>query len=185
MNILILKEKEKGRAYIMQMIKYLVLFIILGTSTYIGIIISKKYSKRVNELKEIKSILNILSTQIKFTYEPLHKIFSDISSKFNTNVGNIFKITYEKMDNMNIGDAWNYAVDNTNTNFTKEDRQVLKGLSNMLGKVDVEGQLKEIKLVDNFLDMQIDKAEQEKRKNEKLYKTLGVTIGMTIVIILI
>lgn len=33
--------------------------------------------------------------------------------------------------------------------------------------------------------MQIEKAEKEKAKNEKLYKTLGTVIGLAIVIILI
>ena len=33
--------------------------------------------------------------------------------------------------------------------------------------------------------MQIKKAEDERQKNEKMYKTLGVVIGLTIVIILI
>lgn len=33
--------------------------------------------------------------------------------------------------------------------------------------------------------MQINKAEEERRKNEKLYKTLGITIGLALVILLI
>ena len=32
--------------------------------------------------------------------------------------------------------------------------------------------------------MQIEKAEEDKKKNQKLYKTLGVTIGLIFVIIL-
>lgn len=33
--------------------------------------------------------------------------------------------------------------------------------------------------------MQIEKAEEERKKNEKMYKTLGVVIGLAVVIILI
>lgn len=33
--------------------------------------------------------------------------------------------------------------------------------------------------------MQIDKAKEEQSKNEKLYKTLGITVGLVIVIVLI
>lgn len=47
------------------------------------------------------------------------------------------------------------------------------------------GQVSEIKLIDKFLDTQIEKAEQDRRKNEKMYKTLGVTMGLAIVVILI
>ena len=47
------------------------------------------------------------------------------------------------------------------------------------------GQVSEIKLIDNFLDTQIEKAEQDRKKNEKMYKTLGVTIGLAIVVVLV
>ena len=55
----------------------------------------------------------------------------------------------------------------------------------MLGKTDLEGQVTQINLTCEFLDKQIEKAEEERKKNEKLYKTLGTVIGMAIVIILI
>ena len=169
----------------MQIIKYIILFILLGSSSYIGILISKRYGNRTKELKEMKNALNILSTQIKFTYEPLPKIFKEISEKLDNNIGEIFKNAYNNMEKDTAGLAWIRAIDSSNTNLNKEDKEVLKNLSNLLGQVDAEGQLKEIELVNNFLDMQIEKSEQERRKNEKLYKTLGVTIGMAIVIILI
>ena len=48
-------------------------------------------------------------------------------------------------------------------------------------KTDLEGQVSEIKLVQDFLNTQIEMAEKEKQKNEKLYKTLGGVIGLAIV----
>ena len=65
----------------MQMIKYLTLIIILASTTYIGILISKKYLNRVKDLKEMKNALNIFSTKIKFTYEPIPQTFKEISEK--------------------------------------------------------------------------------------------------------
>ena len=38
-------------------------------------------------------------------------------------------------------------------------------------------------MTEDFLNEQIRKAEQEKNKNEKMYRTLGAIIGMVIVII--
>ena len=64
-----------------------------------------------------------------------------------------------------------------------EDKNIIKSLRKMLGKTDLEGQVSEIKLVQNFLNTQIENAEKEKQKNEKLYKTLGGVIGLAIVII--
>jgi stage III sporulation protein AB len=42
-----------------------------------------------------------------------------------------------------------------------------------------------LELTKSFLNIQISKAEEEKNKNSKLYKTLGITIGLAIVIVLI
>ena len=89
------------------------------------------------------------------------------------------------MENKNAGKAWEEALEESNTSMTKEDIEVIKNLSNLLGKVDIEGQVNEVELVENFLDTQIELAEEEKQKYVKLYKTLGVTIGLAVVIILI
>ena len=60
----------------------------------------------------------------------------------------------------------------------------MKKLGKLLGQTDVEGQVSEIEITQSFLDMQIEKAEEEKRKNQKMYKTLGIVIGLVFVIIL-
>ena len=49
----------------------------------------------------------------------------------------------------------------------------------------MEGQISQIELTSSFLDKQIIKAEKEKEKNVKMYRTLGVIVGTVIIIILI
>ena len=68
---------------------------------------------------------------------------------------------------------------------TKEDKNTLKMLSKLLGQTDVNGQISQIEITENFLETQIKQAQEEKQKNEKLYIRLGTTIGLVIVIILI
>ena len=47
------------------------------------------------------------------------------------------------------------------------------------------GQISEIELISKFIDAQITLAEEEERKNTKLYKSLGIIAGLGIAIILI
>ncbi len=171
----------------MQLIKYIGLALILGACSYIGYLISKKYANREKELKEMKSALNIFITKIKYTYEPIPKIFEEISQKIkdNRNVSNIFKVASRNMAECEAGEAWNRSLENVNTNMKSEDINVLKGLSKLLGKVDADGQVREIELVDNFLNKQIEDAEKERAKNERMYRTLGISIGIAITVILI
>lgn len=169
----------------MFLIKSILLLLIFITTAYIGILLSNKYKNRVIDLKEFQSALNMLETKIKFTYSPLPDIFEEISGHINSNIAHIFKMASLKMENMNAGDAWNQAIEVSYTSLNKEDINTLKGLSKLLGKTDIDGQVSEIELVKKFIEVQIEKAEKECGKNQKLYKTLGIVSGMGIVIILI
>lgn len=165
-------------------IKYFMLFLVLVACTLIGRFLSKKYVYRLNELEEMKNALNIFKTKIKFTYEPIPEIFQEMSENINKNISNIFIKAKNKMKNKSASIAWEEALDENNTNLTKEDRYVLKSLSKLLGQTDVEGQTSQIDITQKFLETQIKQAEEEKKKNEKLYSKLGTTIGLVIVIIL-
>lgn len=166
-------------------IKITILFLVFCSSLSIGILIASRYANRVKELKEMKSALNIFETKIKFTCDSVPEIFDEIGLQMGGNIGNIFEISSKKMKELSAGEAWVQSIEGTESNLNKEDKQILKKLGKMLGKTDMEGQISEIKLVNNFLDTQIDIAEGEKSKNEKMYKTLGGIIGLTLVIIFI
>ena len=169
----------------MQIIKYFMLLFVFIGSSYIGRCIAKKYSYRLEELEEIKNILNIFKSKIRFTYEPIPEIFREMASNAKENIGQIFEEARKNMQNFSAGEAWENAVQTSETNLTDEDKHVLLMLSKMLGQTDVEGQISQIEITENFLEKQIKEAQQEKDKNEKLYRKLGTTIGLAIVIILI
>ena len=141
----------------MFIIKTIILLTIFGTSLSLGIMFSKKYSNRVKTLKELNSALNIFLTKIKYTYEPIPDIFEEISKNTYKNVSNLFYDLSQKMKNTEAGTAWLNSIEESNL---------------------------EIELTQSFLKKQIEYAEQERQKNEKLYKTLGMTIGLAIVILL-
>ena len=168
----------------MQIVKYLMLFLILLSSSLIGRFLSKRYVYRLQELEEIQNCLNIFKSKIKFTYEPIPEIFKEISLNASKNISNIFDIAIKNMEKDNANIAWEESVDECVTNLNKEDKQVLKTLSKLLGQTDSEGQISQIEITQNFIDVQIKNAQEEKQKNEKLYSRLGTTIGLAIVIIL-
>lgn len=168
----------------MQLIKYIMLFLILVFSSLVGKFLSKRYIYRLKELEELKSSLNIFKSKIKFTYEPIPEIFKEISLNTSKNISNIFTSAVENMKTQNANIAWENAVDENITNLKNEDKYVLKTLSKLLGQTDSEGQISQIEITEKFLETQIKEAQDEKQKNEKLYSRLGTTIGLAIVIIL-
>lgn len=166
-------------------LKIFIFALIIGGCTALGIIYAKRYSNRVLELKEMKNALNMFENKIKFTYEDIPTVFKDISRTIKGNIGKVFENASNKMINKNAGEAWEEALNVTFTALKQEDIEIIKGLGRMLGKTDINGQISEIELVNEFLETQIKEAEEEKNKNYKMYKTLGIVVGITIVIILI
>lgn len=166
-------------------IKIIIYSFIFLSCSLIGILISKKYSNRVNELKEFKNALNMFKTKIRYTYAPLPEIFEEISESIDSNISIVFKKAADKMDICSAGEAWDLALKIEDLNIDDEDRNALKKLSKLLGKTDLEGQLNQIEMTSDFLDKQIKNAENQRDRSEKMYRTLGMIMGMAIVIILI
>lgn len=101
-------------------------------------------------------------------------------------ISEIFKEANLNIKTVNVKQAWDLAVEDAKDflSFNKEDINLIKSLGNMLGKTDVSGQLSEINLCIDFLDSQIEDAEQVCKKNEKMYRSLGSIAGLAIIIIL-
>lgn len=145
---------------------------------------AKKYVYRVEELEEIKVALNILKTKIRFTYEPIPEIFTEIAQNTTRNVKNIFLNAKKKMKESTAETAWQESVDEANANLSNEDKRAIKTLAKLLGQTDSEGQISQIEITEKFIEEQIQDAISSRQKNEKLYTRLGTILGMTIVIIL-
>lgn len=167
----------------MIILKGITLIGIASICAYIGILKAKTYENRVIELNKFQNALVMFKSKIEFTYEPLKNIFEDISNVIYSNKNNIFLMTMQKDES--IYEAWSKSIDEDINNLTKEDKEIIKMLGKLLGKTDIKGQVNEIVLTQGLIEKQIEKAEQEKNKNVKLYKTMGIVLGIGICIILI
>lgn len=168
----------------MILIKYINLGAVFLITFYIGYLLSKQYSQRVLELKELQTALTLLETKIKFTYEPLPEIFLQMEAMLEGSIKLLFKKINEKLKESSLQVAIEEAIKLTPLSLINEDKIILNDLAKTLGKTDKEGQVSQIELSLSFLNSQVKKAEKEEEKNAKLYKTLGATIGMAFAILL-
>lgn len=169
---------------------YIILKFILGIavilcSTRIGILLSKKYVYRLEELDEIKNSFQIIENKIKYTYEPLEEIFQEMSEISSFEIKELFKNVAQNIKIKGAEKAWKEEISKAELSIKKEDKNVLKEFGNLLGKTNQEGQVNQIKFTSKLLDRQIEKAKEEKKKNEIVYKKLGLIFGVGIVVILI
>jgi len=164
-------------------LKIFILVLIMIICVQIGILKAKSYENRAVELKKIKSSLEVFRSKIEFTYEPIRDIFCEISKIIYEETENIFKNTVKFMDKYDVNNSWNMAVD-TNVWLKNEDKSTIKMFGKLLGKTDKSGQINEINIMSKLLDGLIEKAESENNKNFKLFKSLGICVGIGICIIL-
>lgn len=170
----------------MEFLRYVFLIGTLVGSTSIGFLLSKSFTERLKELKNLQKLIKIMQDKIKFTHKPLSEIFEETALTEKTKISQIFIKTSEKIKNMSTQDAWNEAIleERFFLNLKNDDIELIKSFGNMLGKTDVEGQMSEINQFINLLDGQIIIAEKESMKNSKMYKSLGTIVGLGIVTIL-
>lgn len=166
----------------MIIIKYLSLLLIVLICIYIGELKAKSYANRVIELYNFQNSFLMLKNKIEFTYEPINNIFFEISKTIYENRENAFEKTINQ--DGEFYERWNEAISELK-NIDLEDKEILKMFGKSLGKTDIKGQVNQINLSLNLIEKQIEKAEIEKNKNYKLYKTMGVISGMAICIILL
>lgn len=166
------------------MVKFIVSALIVYVCTYIGIYQAKKFELRENELIKLKNSLAFLKSKIEYTYETIQEIFTQISKSIYLHDDNIFIETVKKLEHLDINTAWREAVSEENK-LKNEDKEILYMFGKLLGQTDKNGQISEIEISQSFIEKQIEKAGQEKNKNVKLYKTLGIAFGLGIVIILV
>ena len=170
--------------------KLILLLLVFVVSSLIGFLIANRYSKRVKELEDFLLSLELFETKITYTYDDLIETFTYISENLKTKIYRIYFITAEKLRenvNMSAGDIFRNVVDEERIFLELNAREIetIKNLSVSLGQLDVESQIKNIKLTSQMTQTLLQNAYEENRKNFKLYRNMGMLGGLVLIILLI
>ena len=66
-----------------------------------------------------------------------------------------------------------------------EDKKLLTDFGSELGKSDLEGQIKHLQLYQSMFQRQLLSAQNEIAKKSKLYKTMGLFVGVSVALVMI
>lgn len=162
--------------------------IVLIAATYLGLVLAKSKVERVRQIRTFISALNIIEIEIKFSFSTLPEIFDKVSKTIDCKVGEMFYVLSQRLINemRNASEIWAITINEYYPllNLNNEDKEILLSMGGSLGEIDSESQIKNIRLVIEQLKIQKEKAEDEKKNGERMYKTLGVLSGLCIFIIL-
>lgn len=164
--------------------------LVMTATSAIGFALARDCSRRPRQLRELQGILQMFENEISFLSNILTDAFLKIYASASSEVAEFFKATIDNLkayEGINASEAWEKAVNDNikRTALNKEDESILVSFGKMLGNSDLEGQIKNIRLTLTQLKLQEQKAEESRKKNESMYKNLGILSGLAVVIILL
>lgn len=169
-------------------IKIIISFFIIILSTYIGILKSNKLKSREYILREMVTFLGLVQNEIKYMMSMLPNAYESARLKLNTELKDVIgRIVVDMLNVESIEKMEESMVENISniSSITDYDKNIFVTTLKNLGKSDLESQINIIENAKNMLQNQIKEATENKLKNSKLYKTVGVISGIIIVIIFI
>lgn len=155
----------------------------------IGFAMARDCARRPQQLRELQGTLQMFENEISYLSNVLSDAFGKMCYTSSSETAVFFKETIENINQgcaLNACQAWEKAVRENirKTALNNEDEKTLISFGKMLGNSDMEGQIKNIRLTLTQLKLQEQKAEESRKKNESMFKNLGILGGLAVVIIL-
>lgn len=167
------------------LIKFVGALLVIGSATIWGFLKADSFMQRKKSIITIKTALTALESEIVFSSYYLNSAFINVE-KICACKG-LFSGAAANIKELGAAKAWEKSVNDTRKKLKLEecDAEILLILGTELGKTSREQQIKSIKHVQSLLEKSQLEAEEAYQKSARLYRSMGILIGLFIVIILI
>lgn len=165
-------------------------FLIIFSSTILGFNYGNRFTRRFENLYLLEQCIKILETEIVYGAYPLPDSLFNVYKKGNKKVSFLFENIRSNLLANKEADVFNSFLSVVNIakeelNLKDKDIELLLSLGRVLGSSDRQDQEKNFRIILNQIRLLQEDAKMEMDKNEKLYKNLGILMGVAIVIILL
>lgn len=171
------------------MIKLFGAVFILISTTWAGFEAARHLSERPRQLRQLKTALQSLETEIMYGQTPLHEAARRLASQLPNPLSLFFKEFEKRLTNSDttVNDAWNASLNEIwqITALKKEECEIMKQFGETLGRHDRLSQQKHIILTMTHLERVEADARDKQAKYEKMVKSLGFLMGLLLIILFI
>lgn len=169
----------------MVVLKLLLVLTIIGCSTMLGIKKSKKYVIRERVLREAITFFKKLETEIKYMMTTLPNAIESARINLNSSLKDVLGVIgTDMLDGKHEFDLVFSNMD-TITEILPYDKQLITNGIVSLGSSDVNSQINIIENTVDMLNSQYTEAKDDRQKNFKLYRTVGLVTGIVIAILFV
>lgn len=163
---------------------------IMASTVGIGYEKSEELAERVRKLEEFKSMMLFLQGELRFHHAALAEGFENVSERVSEPLKSFLKNNAERLEEReetNFIRIWQEETTRllANSGFRKEDKTLFDDLQRSLGYLDLELQTETLNETIFRTAEVISRAKEEQRMKGRLYRTMGVTAGAVLTLLII
>ncbi|MDO4485797.1 MAG: stage III sporulation protein AB [Bacillota bacterium] len=170
------------------MFKILGCILIFAGCTFAGAAKASSYKYRRRELENIIELLRFMQMDISYRKDSLYKTFKKTAALKDCWFAELLRICCSELaDNATIETAWSIAVNDSMAAcpLHKEDIDILHDISLGIGKSDSQGQQNVLEPIQLRLASALDEALMMEKKQGRMFRSLGASAGIIIVILVL
>ncbi|MDP5275673.1 stage III sporulation protein SpoIIIAB [Chengkuizengella axinellae] len=163
---------------------------IIFSGTMIGFYQANQYINRPKQIRHMIHALQRLETEIHYGFTPLPDALEKISNIIPDPIGTIFyQIKQQLVDHIGatVIDTWQEVFSRNwrKTAFKNVEKEMILQVGSSLGISDREDQIKHLRLAITQLQSEEEMAKDEQNRYAKMWRSLGMLIGVLVVIIML
>lgn len=166
-----------------------IVFIFFSTTIF-GFHFANRSVYKLKDFKQLLKALIILETEIKYGYETLIVATKKISEKIDEPISLIFEEFSKKLQEKifeDINSLWCESIEDFKDKlyFNEDEIHEIKSLSKILDNIEMDLQIKNILLLKNYLEKEINELQIVSYKEAKMYKSISILGSLLILVLLI
>ena len=163
------------------------ILIILASGSF-GFLVAQQIALRPQQLRQLKTAVEMLKTEIEYGVTPLPAAFTKIAKNLSSPISQIFIVAQSNLEEGVIAQqAWQNSVSEVTpkTALTAEDERIVLEIGYNLGNSSSKDQIRHLNLAQEQITNCYQEAINNKQQKVKLWRYLGVLTGLLIVIIIV
>ena len=137
------------------------------------------------QIEKLIQLVNWIKTEIRYTQAEIYDIVNDLLSNNNFKSLSFLNDVKNNMNSMPFPTAWETAITNWNSSILKEDEELLSSMANILGASDSTGQISALDHIEKRFETSYEFAKNLCETKGKLCKSLGILMGLAVLVIFI
>lgn len=163
--------------------------LLVFSSSFFGNLIARNLAARPEQLRKLRTSLVMLETEINYSSTPLPAALDKIAANAESPINILLRETSHRLrrgEGLTAEEAWAEALllFRAKAALNSQDLSILRDFGVGLGQSDKKEQLKKLRLIREQLYVQENQAEMEREKNQRMWQTMGVLIGLAVVVLL-